>query len=38
LPPALRSLDAATPYRLDVSPHLVELADSIRNQLQLARV
>src|SRR5581483_4297295 len=38
LPSPLRSLDTAEPYRVDVSPHLVDLAQSIRNDLQLARL
>jgi nicotinate phosphoribosyltransferase len=37
LPARLRSLDVAEPYRVNVSPRLIELAESIRNDLQLAR-
>jgi hypothetical protein len=33
----LRSLEAADPYRIDFSPRLIELAASIRNDLQLVR-
>lgn len=37
LPAELRSLDTVTPYRVDVSQKLIELAESIRNDVQLAR-
>jgi len=38
LPAELRSLDTVSPYRVDVSQKLIELADSIRSDVQLARL
>ncbi len=37
LPAPLRSLDTVTPYRVDISSRLIELAEGIRYDLQLAR-
>jgi nicotinate phosphoribosyltransferase len=37
LPAPLRSLDTVDPYRVDVSHRLIEMAESIRNDLQFAR-
>jgi nicotinate phosphoribosyltransferase len=37
LPSRLRSLDTAEPYRVEVSPRLIELAEGIRSDLQPAR-
>jgi nicotinate phosphoribosyltransferase len=37
LPAPFRSLDTVDPYRVDVSQRLIELAESIRNDVQLTR-
>jgi nicotinate phosphoribosyltransferase len=37
LPKELRSLDEAPPYRVEISPRLTELAEGVRERLQLSR-
>jgi nicotinate phosphoribosyltransferase len=37
LPDSLRSLDVVKPYRIDVSPRLIELGNNVRTDIQLAR-
>jgi nicotinate phosphoribosyltransferase len=37
LPPQFRDLDTVYNYQVDVSPKLIELAESIRSDVQLAR-